>query len=312
MNGTPKVSDFNAQLDNIRLTWRGEYRRGEPMARHCSWRCGGVAERFFEPADREDLIAFLAGNGIDPMFWLGLGSNLLIRDGGLRGTVISTLHLDGSHWSDASHLYAEAGVPCARLARAAAAQDRAGLEFLAGIPGTLGGALRMNAGALGGEIWQFVEWAEMIDRHGQVERMARTEFVASYRHVRQPQPGWFIGALLHLPDAAQGQGNERIRQVLAQRGASQPTGKASCGSVFKNPPGDHAGRLIEQCGLKGHRIGGCEVSTVHANFIVNDAGARAADVEQMIRYVQATVREQTDIVLETEVQIVGDVLEASG
>lgn len=307
--GTPVVSDLNAPLEAGSTAWRGAWRRGESLARHCSWRCGGPADYFFEPADRADLLAFLAGNGIDPLFWLGLGSNLLIRDGGLRGTVISTANLDDSHWLDATHLYVEAGVPCARIARAAAAQDRAGLEFLAGIPGTLGGALRMNAGALGGEIWQFVQWAEVVDRRGEVTRLARDEFIASYRRVCQPRPGWFVAALLHVPDAAQGLGNERIRQVLAQRGATQPTGKASCGSVFKNPPGDYAGRLIEACGLKGLRIGGCEVSTVHANFIVNDAGARAADVERMIRHVQATVRAQTGVALETEVQIVGDALE---
>ncbi len=311
MMGQPKVSDLNAQRSSGSLSLRGGYRRGESLARHCSWRCGGPAEYFFEPADRDDLMAFLAGDGIDPLLWLGLGSNLLIRDGGVRGTVISTAHLDASQWPDASHLYAEAGVPCARIARAAAAQDRAGLEFLAGIPGTLGGALRMNAGALGGEIWQFVEWAEIIDRRGEIERVPRAEFVASYRRVHQPRPGWFLGALLHLPDEAAGTGNERIRQVLAKRSATQPTGKASCGSVFKNPPDDYAGRLIERCGLKGHRIGGCEVSTVHANFIVNDAGACAADVERMIRHVQATVRAETGVALETEVQVIGDTLEAS-
>lgn len=305
------MSDVNAQPDRSDAPWRGAYRRGEALARHTSWRCGGPAEHWFEPADREELKAFLAGNGVDPLFWLGLGSNLLIRDGGVRGTVISTARLSRSEWRDDTHLYAEAGVPCARIARSAALQDRAGLEFLAGIPGSLGGALRMNAGALGGETWQFVEWAEVIDRRGDITRLARDEFQATYRQVRQPRPGWFIAALLHLPQAAHGEGNERIRQVLAQRGATQPTGKATCGSVFKNPPGDYAGRLIEACGLKGHRIGGCEVSTVHANFIVNDAGARAADVERMIRHVQATVRAQTGIVLETEVQIVGEAEEAT-
>ncbi len=304
------MSDLNAQLDMSRAPWRGVYRRGEPLARHCSWRCGGPAEHYFEPADRADLLAFLAGNGIDPLFWLGLGSNLLIRDGGLRGTVISTANLAGNQWFDPEHLYVEAGVPCARIARAAAAQDRGGLEFLAGIPGTLGGALRMNAGALGGEIWQFVQWAELVDRRGQVTRIARDEFVASYRRVQQPQPGWFIAALLHVPSDAQGEGNERIREVLAKRSATQPTGKASCGSVFKNPPGDYAGRLIEACGLKGYRIGGCEVSTVHANFIVNDAGALSVEVEQLIRHVQDTVRTRTGVELETEVQIVGETLEA--
>lgn len=306
MNSSPTMSDVNAQPDGFHPLWRGAYRRNESLARHCSWRCGGLADYYFEPADRDDLTSFLADNGVDPLLWLGLGSNVLIRDGGLRGTVISTTALDQHAWLDATHIYAEAGMSCARLARAAAAQDRAGLEFLAGIPGTLGGALRMNAGALGSEIWPFVEWAELIDRRGRVTRSTGAEFIATYRHVQQPRAGWFVAASLHLPDAADGQGHERIRQVLAQRSASQPTGKASCGSVFKNPRGDYAGRLIEQCGLKGHRIGGCEVSTVHANFIVNDAGALAADVERMIRHVQATVQERTGVLLEPEVHIVGD------
>ena len=297
---------MNAQRKDAAVTWRGDYRCNESLARHCSWRCGGPADHYFEPADREELVHFLAGHAIDPLFWIGLGSNLLIRDGGLRGTVIAAVQLNNCHWTDTTHLYAEAGVPCARLARAAAAQDRAGLAFLAGIPGTLGGALRMNAGALGSEIWQFVEWAEVIDRAGHIERLPRAEFVASYRRVRQSRPGWFLGAQLVLPDAARGEGNEHIRQVLAQRSATQPTGKASCGSVFKNPAGDYAGRLIEQCGLKGHRIGGCEVSTVHGNFIVNNRAGTAADIEQMIHFVRATVAERTGIELETEVLMVGE------
>lgn len=306
MSGVSGVCETNARLKvDSTVSLRGVYRRDESLARHCSWRCGGPADHYFEPADREDLMSFLAGNAHDPLVWLGLGSNVLIRDGGLHGTVIATTRLDSSRWTDATHLYAEAGVPCARLARMAAAQDCAGLEFLAGIPGTLGGALRMNAGALGGEIWQFVEWAEIIDRHGRVERCARADFDARYRHVQQPRPGWFVGALLALPAAAQGQGSERIRQVLAQRSATQPTGKASCGSVFKNPPGDYAGRLIEQCGLKGRRLGGCAVSMVHANFIVNDGAARADDIEDLIYLVQRAVRERSGVELEAEVLIVG-------
>lgn len=297
---------MNALLGDCAVIWRGDYCRDEPLSRHCSWRCGGPADYFFAPADRDELVRFLVGHAVDPLFWIGLGSNLLIRDGGLRGTVISTGQLARLDWTDTTHLYADAGVPCARLARAAATADRAGLAFMAGIPGTLGGALRMNAGALGGEIWQFVEWAEVISRAGRVERIPRAEFVASYRRVTQPHPGWFVGAQLALPDAARGEGNERIREVLAQRSATQPTGKASCGSVFKNPPGDFAGRLIEQCGLKGHRIGGCEVSTVHGNFIVNDRAGSAADIEQMIEFVRATVADRTGIELETEVLIVGE------
>lgn len=287
---------------------RGRYREHEPLARHSTWRCGGAAERYFEPADRADLASFLARCPADePLLWLGLGSNLLVRDGGVRGTVIATtpglcrLRQDGP-----TRLYAECGVACAHLARAGAQADRAGLEFLAGIPGTLGGALRMNAGALGAETWNYVVEVETIDRSGAIRRRAAGAFAPRYRGVTMPEPGWFLAALLELPASAAGEGAARIRQVLAQRAATQPTGKATCGSVFKNPPGDFAGRLIEQCGLKGFRIGGCHVSTVHANFIVNDARARAADIEALIAHVRAEVVTRTGIVLDSEVEIVGD------
>ena len=297
---------MNAAVDmGDRQRWRGEYRRDEPLARHCTWRCGGTADHFFAPAERTELSRFLASAAVDPLFWLGFGSNVLVRDGGLRGTVIATTGLTAFAWQDAHLLYAEAGVSCARLARLAAAQDRAGLEFLAGIPGSLGGALSMNAGAHGGAIWNFVAAAELIDRQGQVRSWRRADFQADYRRVMAPQAGGYVGALLALPDSADGLGSTRIRQVLAQRNATQPTGRATCGSVFKNPAGDYAGRLIEQCGLKGHRIGGASVSMVHANFIVNEGRACAADIEQLIVYVGATVRTATGIELEPEVLIVG-------
>ncbi len=291
---------------------RGRLRHDEPMARHSTWRCGGRAARYFEPADRADLVAFLRSERrADPLCWLGLGSNLLVRDGGLHGTVIATAAgLNTLRWESDSLLYAECGVTCARLAREAARRDRAGLEFLAGIPGTLGGALRMNAGALGSETWQFVAAVEMIDGGGAVRRYEAETFAPRYRGVAGPD-GWFLAAWLRLPASAAGGGAARIREVLAQRGRTQPTGQASCGSVFKNPPGDYAGRLIEQCGLKGYRHGGCQVSTVHANFIVNDADGSAADIEAIIEHVRATVARLTGIVLESEVQIVGDVESAS-
>lgn len=287
---------------------RGRYCEHEPLARHSTWRCGGAAERYFEPADRADLADFLARCPSDePLLWLGLGSNLLVRDGGVRGTVIATTPgLTRLRWEDPTALYAECGVACAHLARAGAQADRAGLEFMAGIPGTLGGALRMNAGALGAETWTYVAAVETIDRTGAIRRYAADAFTPRYRGVGMPEPGWFLAALLALPATAAGQGASRIRQVLAQRAASQPTGKATCGSVFKNPPGDYAGRLIEQCGLKGLRIGGCHVSTVHANFIVNDARARASDIEALIARVRGEVVAQTGIVLESEVEIIGD------
>lgn len=291
---------------------RGRWLRDEPMARHSTWRCGGPAHAYFEPADRDDLTLFLRGLPAGTvLLWLGLGSNLLIRDGGLRAIVVATSPgLCALRWEAEDLVHAECGVTCARLARDAAQHDRAGLEFLAGIPGTVGGALCMNAGALGGETWDFVEAVEMVDADGNVRRHPASDFAPVYRGVSGPS-GWFLGAWFRLPTAAGGQGARRIREVLAQRGATQPTGQASCGSVFKNPPGDFAGRLIEQCGLKGFRIGGCQVSHVHANFIVNDLHGTAADVEAVIAHVAATVAAQTGIELQAEVQIVGDPLEAT-
>lgn len=286
---------------------RGLLRYDEPLARHSSWRCGGPADRWFEPRDRDDVIALLAAAPDDePLHWLGLGSNALVRDGGLEGTVIvTTPGLARFRWLDETRLYAEAGVPCARLAREAAARDRAGLEFMAGIPGTLGGALQMNAGALGSETWTFVEAVETVDRRGAVRERARGEYEAGYRHVEGPPGEWFVAAVLRLSERADGQGAARIRSVLEQRNATQPTGQASCGSVFRNPPGDYAGRLIEQCGLKGLRRGRCAVSDVHANFIVNDRGASAAELESLIEHVRAAVERETGVRLEREVLVLG-------
>ncbi|MCB1745854.1 MAG: UDP-N-acetylmuramate dehydrogenase [Gammaproteobacteria bacterium] len=299
---------MNAPLADLPVPGvRGRWLRNEPMARHSTWRCGGPAQAYFEPADRDDLRLFLRGvPDATALLWLGLGSNLLVRDGGLAAVVIATAPgLATLRWEAEDRVYAECGVTCARLAREAARHDRAGLEFLAGIPGTVGGALRMNAGALGSETWALVEAVETIDARGEVRRHPAADFTPVYRGVSGPA-GWFLGAWFRLPTTAGGRGAERIRGALAQRGATQPTGQASCGSVFKNPPGDYAGRLIEQCGLKGFRIGGCQVSTVHANFIVNDERASAADVEAVIEHVATTVAARTGVRLQTEVQIVGE------
>lgn len=287
-------------------TVRGAWREHEPMARHTTWRCGGPARAYFEPADRDDLAGLCAQLDDDAeILWLGLGSNMLVRDGGIDAIVIATAPGLGQFtWLGDDRLYAEAGVPCARLARAAARQDRAGLEFLAGIPGTLGGALRMNAGALGAETWDFVESVETVHRSGAIRRHAAVDYRPGYRSVTGPSLD-FVAATLYLPETAGGRGNDVIREVLAKRSATQPTGQASCGSVFTNPDGDFAGRLIEQCGLKGRRIGGAEVSAIHANFIVNSGNATAADIEALIDDVRQTVLDQTGISLSPEVCIVG-------
>lgn len=289
---------------------RGSLLNNEPLSRHTSWRVGGPADRYFEPGDREDLIEFVRGlPEREPVLWLGLGSNLLVRDGGFRGTVIA---LHGAleslrHEPETMRVYAEAGVHCARLAKFSQQKKLAGLGFMAGIPGTVGGALAMNAGAWGGETWPQVAESEIIYRGGRTEWLAQSGFRFAYRHVDTPD-GFlgFLAARFAVTADAEGEHERYTRESLARRKASQPVGKPSAGSTFRNPPGDHAARLIEQSGLKGHRIGGAEVSTLHANFIVTDESARAADVEQLIRHVQTVVQQKSGVSLETEVKIVGD------
>lgn len=282
-------------------------RRNEPMSRHTSWHVGGPAEVFFNPRDRSDLAAFLRSLAEDvPVHWIGLGSNLLVRDGGLRGVVISTLGtLDRLDRLNQTTLYCEAGVACARLAKQCVKWGLGPAEFFAGIPGTLGGALAMNAGAFGGETWQHVVEVQTMDRRGREHTRLESDYEVGYRHVVAPAPDeWFIGAKLkfeHKP----GINEARVRELLERRKASQPIGEWSCGSVFTNPPGDHAARLVEGSGLKGYRIGDASVSEKHANFIINHGHATSADLERLIGHVQETVERQYGVRLSTEVRIMG-------
>ncbi len=286
---------------------RGVCKTDEPMARHTSWRAGGLARRFYQPADVDDLAGFLQGIPSDePLLWVGLGSNLLVRDGGFPGTVICTAGLlDGLRTLDARTVRAEAGVACAKVARFCARQGLRGSEFLAGIPGTMGGALAMNAGAFGGETWSLVDAVETLDRAGRRHRRRRDEFSVAYRAVKGPAGEWFIAAHLHLQPGATSDGQARIKELLAQRGDTQPTQQPSCGSVFRNPPGDHAARLIEACGLKGTCIGTACVSEKHSNFIVNTGGATAGEIEALINRVMETVERVHGVRLVPEVHIVG-------
>lgn len=293
-------------LDNHNL--RGEMRFGEPLSRHTTWRVGGPARCFYRPADREDLIEFLRRLEPDePLFWLGLGSNLLVRDGGFDGTVIATQgRVNRIEWVGDDRLYAEAGAACAKIARTAARAGLCGLEFLAGIPGTMGGALAMNAGAFGGETWRQVVQVETVDRFGVVRQRQPQDFEIGYRHVRGEPGEWFLSAQLSLQAGDSQAAQQKIKQLLERRAATQPTRQPSCGSVFRNPPGDHAARLIESVGLKGRRIGGAEVSRKHANFIVNTGDAKAADIEALIEHVRRTVQEKFGVELQPEVRIVGE------
>jgi UDP-N-acetylmuramate dehydrogenase len=288
---------------------RGKLRHNEPMSRHTSWRVGGPADRFYIPADLDDLRLFLGHlSESEPVFWIGLGSNLLVRDGGIRGTVIATKNvMDKLDKMEPNRIRAGAGVPCAKLARYSVKAGCTGAEFLVGIPGTLGGALAMNAGAFGGETWDIVDRVATIDRQGRLHSRGKPDFTIAYRSVTRPGNEWFVSAELVLkPDDAR-TGHDTIRDLLNRRGATQPMGEASCGSVFRNPGKDQpAARLIESSGLKQARIGGAGVSGKHANFIINLGGATAADIEKLIEHVQRVVYEKHRIALCPEVQIIGE------
>lgn len=292
---------------------RGQLLLAEPMSRHTTWRVGGPAERMYRPADIDDLAAFLRGLPVDePLFFLGLGSNLLVRDGGIRGTVILTAQgMDGLSRIGPDEVRAEAGVACARVAKFCTQHGLTGAEFLAGIPGTMGGALAMNAGAFGGETWERVVRVETIDRRGERWLRAPGDYRVGYREVVGPADEWFVAAHLRLQPGDGAEASARVKAMLAKRAATQPVGKPSCGSVFRNPPGDHAARLIEAAGLKGRRIGGAEVSEKHANFIINTGRASAADIERLIQLIRETVLERFGVVLVPEVRVVGEAGELS-
>ena len=282
--------------------------RDEPMARHVSWRAGGRADRFFAPRDIDQLSSFLRTlSAAEPVLFVGLGSNLLVRDGGFRGTVVLMHSAELRPEMRDGRVYAQAGVAAPKVARFAALHQLAGAEFLAGIPGTVGGALAMNAGCYGSETWGVVESVETIDRNGIVYLRNRNEFEIGYRHCVGPKEEWFVGAFFGLPAGDGEASRARIKELLGKRIATQPLSLPNAGSVFRNPPNDHAARLIEACGLKGLARGGASVSEKHANFIVNPKGvAKAADIEWLILEVQKRVLEQKGVKLVPEVRIVGE------
>lgn len=317
---------------------RGELRLGEPMSKHTSWRAGGVAERAYVPADLADLCAFLAGlPATEPIYTVGLGSNLLVRDGGIRGTVLllhgalKEFRLEHADKRGGS-LYAEAGVASPKVARFSARHDLEGAEFLAGIPGTVGGALAMNAGCYGAETWDIVEKVATVNRRGKVRERSARDYEIGYRHVSlKPEAGeippspllakrgsaavredfsgveeWFVAAWFRLQRGDGKASLMKIRKFLTRRIRTQPLDMPNAGSVFRNPPGGHAAQLIEACGLKGFRVGGAMVSPLHANFIVNAGGATAADIETVIGRVRERVQRETGVMLEQEVRIIGE------
>lgn len=304
---------------------RGALHLDADMSRHVSWRAGGRVQRMYQPADLDDLAQFLrmlpAG---EPVIAIGLGSNLLVRDGGLRGTLL-LLHgaLGELRMEPDGAVYAQAGVAGAKLARFAALHNLRGAEFFAGIPGTVGGMLAMNAGCYGSETWEKVERVQVLDRTGELHERTAADYEIGYRHVVRmerdksavatqhsiPNPQsqeLFVGAWLRFQEGDGEISRREIKTLLGRRLESQPLNLPNAGSVFRNPPGDHAARLIESCGLKGMQIGGARVSEKHANFIVNMGGATAADIENLISEVQALVQRQTGVSLYPEVKIIGE------
>jgi UDP-N-acetylmuramate dehydrogenase len=302
------IANQPQQLDGL----RGTLLHDAPLARYTSWRAGGCADWLYLPADRDDLAAFLrARTGSEPLIVIGLGSNLLVRDGGVRGGAI-VMHNPGAMLAVQDGLvYADAGAASPKLARFAARHDCLEAEFLAGIPGTVGGALAMNAGCYGGETWRHVARVEMLSLDGRFAVRTPDEFAIGYRSVTErdgsPPAGIFTAAWFRFPLGDGELARQRIRSLLATRIATQPLSLPNAGSVFRNPPGDHAARLIESCGLKGHAIGGAQVSAKHANFIVNpQRRACAADIETLIGHVRDVVQRHTGVALEAEVRIVGE------
>ena len=288
--------------------YQGDLKLNHLMSQYTSLRVGGPADHFYVPVDLHDLSLFLASlEKNEPLYWLGLGSNLLVRDGGIRGTVIATQGaLADIHLTDQGTIYVEAGVTCAKAARFCAQHDLAGAEFFAGIPGTVGGALAMNAGAFGGETWQIVSCVNTINRCGEINTRNVTDFDIGYRYVKGAVDEWFVSAELKLLTADADQPQQSMKSLLAERNKKQPIGLPSCGSVFRNPDKGHAAALIEKSGLKGFCIGQACVSEKHANFIINTGGAIAADIENLIQHIAAVVSEKQKIHLVPEVHVIGE------
>lgn len=308
MTITVSSKDVLRDQEQIPVTG-GELLTNVLLADYTTWRVGGHARHLYKPKDIDDLAVFLRQLPLDEsIVWLGLGSNCLIRDGGIAGTVIVTQGcLKDIHLIESDTVYVEAGVSCATMARFCARNGLEGGEFWAGIPGTMGGALRMNAGCAGSETWQYVVEVETLDRQGVRHIRTPQHFEVAYRHVQCPADEWFVAGVFRLQKGDKEKSLQRIRDLLEHRAATQPTSEYNCGSVFRNPPGDYAARLIEGCGLKGKQIGGALVSPKHANFIINHEGSACAkDIEMLIEHVRGTVAQNKAVNLVQEVHIIGE------
>ncbi len=291
----------------------GEVLFDEPMSAHTSMGVGGRADVLVSPRNGgslKTLLSFLLEAGI-PFLPIGNGTNLIVRDGGYRGVLISVkalrkLVVTGTDDAGGVRLHAQAGVSCSELVDFSIRKSLAGMEFCAGIPGSIGGGVRMNAGAWGREMKDVVTSVFLINGTAKEREIRRDDLLFSYRNLALPDGAIITGADFYL-NPGDGEGiRERIEQIIATRKKRHPLTYRSAGSVFKNPSVSPAGKLIEEVGLKGFRIGGAEVSEKHGNFIVNRGGATAADVIALIEMVRDRVRDEREITLEMELQIIGD------
>jgi len=292
-------------IDDIKQFYRGHVALNQPLAQYTTYRIGGPADFFFEPVDKNDAIAlvqYLHSHAV-PFFVLGNGSNLLVNDTGVRGVVINLEHGVDQIRFDGEMIYAEAGARLTRLVDFCIQHDRQGLEMLSGIPGTVGGGIIMNAGAYGGQISDFLVRVEFL-RDGHLHSISKEEAGFTYRHSPFERElvlsAWFL-----LPEGKKAELMKRRRELLIKRNTAQPLNFPNSGSVFKNPEGHHAAKLIEQAGLKGTRHGKAQISEKHGNFIVNTGGASAADILELMKLIRTTIRRQFGITLELEVRLVG-------
>jgi UDP-N-acetylmuramate dehydrogenase len=296
---------------------RGRLLPGEPLRAHTSFRVGGPADLLFFPADLEDLrsgLRLAAAHGL-PVLVMGRGTNLLVRDGGVRGLVVNLADLNRIEGGEIPHqaapgtpveLSALGGTPLSRVINFAVRPGLSGLEWAAGIPGSVGGAIAMNAGAHGHSMGERVRWVDLVDAAGNEERLPAAGITFTYRSTRFPRPGFITAAGLELFVGTEQAVLEETKRCLEEHKRRLPFGWANAGSVFKNPPGDFAGRLIEAAGLKGQRVGGAEVSAKHANVIVNLGQATAADILALIDAITARVQREFGVRLEPEIQVVGE------
>ena len=299
-----EIRQFESHGSNV----RGKLEENVSLARYTSWKVGGLADILFQPVDLEDLQNYLSNLDESlPITWLGRGTNVLIRDGGIRGVVI-VMHscMNNLEKNGENLVRAEVGVSCAKLARTAAEYELQGAEFLAGIPGTVGGALAMNSGAYGSETWGYVQEVETLSRSGKLQIHEPQDFEIGYRTVKGLRDEWFIAATFKFEPGDGKLAKQAIRKLLDKRNAAQPVGANSCGSVFRNPENDFAARLIELCNLKGMSVGGAQISTKHANFIINNGSASAGDIEKLITQVRKTVKDEQGVTLIPEVKIIGE------